>query len=412
MLCVSSKVSVGIFLGPITMLLRQLLESPKSSSKLLVYDPYRKLDQEELVKEVIGLANADVDGPRNILFGINAGAVEGGGIVGIAESAMADLKKSHRLLSALIEPVLHLAFIYDRINGKLVGTLEIDGCDDGPYVVGQDFSESLSRGHSWIREGRELHVVDPTDLAQFSLRKVAKQPTKAAEKPVITVGFNDDLDCKLLEMLVPDTSDPPFAQDKRKIKQRLNSKKASKDNISTVSTQISHLARTPDHDPVAESDEYDTDTQTDLFRETGVLFDNAENHYYLEEKALKLNLTVCNKGTEAIEGVSIELGFPRVPDFDVADQLYMSPFDKRSSYEVKSQDYPKVEHRDGAIMVRNSLGTLAPDRSEPAFKCALRLAVGPRMTGRKVAILYKLRGQNDQSLGKGRLKIKLLKESA
>ena len=387
------------------MLLRQLLESPKTSSKLLVYDPFRALDQEELVKEVIGLANADVDGPRNILFGINAGAIEGGGIVGITESAMADLKKSHRLLSALIEPVLHLAFIYDSINGKLVGTLEIDGCDDGPYVVGQDFSENLSHGQCWIREGWELRAVEPTELAQVST-------PKAAEKPVITVGFNDDLDCKLLEMPVPDTSDPPFAQDKRKVKQPLNLKKAIKDTISTVTTQILHLARAPKHDPVVESDEYGTDTQAILFRETGILFDNAENHYYFEEKALKLNLTVCNKGTEGIEGVSIELGFPQLPDFNVADQLYISPFDKRPSYEVKNLGYPKVEHRDGAILVRSSLGALAPDRPEPAFKCALRLAVGPRMTGRKVAIQYKLRGQSEQSLGKGRLKIRFVKESA
>ena len=393
------------------MLLKQLLQRPTTSSKLLVCDPFREQDPEELVKEVIGLANAEVDGPRYILFGINAGAMESGGIVGIAESAMADLKRAHRLLSTLIEPVLHLAFIYDRINGKLVGALEIDGCDDGPYVVGQDFSEKLSRGQSWIREDRVLRAVDPADLTQINPPKAAEKPTKAAEKPVITVGFNDDLDCKLLEMPVPDTSDPPFAQDKRKVKQPLNLKKAIKDTICTVTTQILRLGRAPKHDPVVESDEYGTDTQTDLFRETGILFDNAENHYYFEEKALKLNLTVCNKGTEGIEGVSIELGFPRLPDFDVADQLYISPFDKRPSYEVKNQGYPVVEHRDGAILVRSSLGALAPDRPEPAFRCALRLAVGPRMMGRKVAILYKLRGQSEQSLGKGRLKIKFVKES-
>ncbi len=393
------------------MFLKQLLESPKTSSKLLVYDPFRELDQEELVREVIGLANADVDGPRNILFGINAGAIEGGGIVGIAESAMADLKKAHRLLSALIEPVLHLAFIYDRINGKLVGTLEIDGCDDGPYVVGQDFSEKLSRGQSWIREGFELRAIDRTELAQISTPKLAKQPAKATEQPSITVGFNDDLDCKLLEMPVPDTSNPPFAQDKWKVEQPLDLKKAIKDTIGTVTSRILHLGRAPKHDPVVESDEYGTDTQTDLFRETGILFDNAENHYYFEEKALKLNLTVCNKGTEGIEAVSIEIGFPRLPDFDVADQLYISPFDKRSSYEVNNLGYPEVERRDGAILVRSSLGALAPDRPEPAFRCALRLAVGPRMTGRKVAIQYKLRGQSKQSLGKGRLKIKFVKES-
>jgi hypothetical protein len=213
-------------------------------------------------------------------------------------------------------------------------------------------------------------------------------------------------------MPVPDTSDPPFAQDKRKIKQRLNSKKEIKENISTGTSQFSHLALAPNHDPVAESDEYDTDTQTDLFRETGVLVDNAENFYYFEEKALKLNLIVCNKGNEGIEGVSIELGFPRVPDFDVADQLYLSPFDKTSSYDVKKQGYPKVAHHDRAIMVSSSLGALAPDRPASAFKCALRLAVGPHMMGRKVAIHYELRGQNEQILGNGRLKIKFVKDSA
>ena len=37
------------------MLLKQLLQQPKNSSKMLVCDPFREQDQEELVKEVIGL---------------------------------------------------------------------------------------------------------------------------------------------------------------------------------------------------------------------------------------------------------------------------------------------------------------------------------------------------------------------
>ena len=149
-------VFVGKLLGTLMMLLKQLIESPMTSSKLLVCDPFREHDQEELVKEVIGLANADVVGPRNILFGVNAGALDGGRIVGIPDNAMADLKKAHRIISALIDPVLHLAFIYDRINGKLVGTLEIDGCDDRPYIVGQNYSENLTRGQCWSRRNREL----------------------------------------------------------------------------------------------------------------------------------------------------------------------------------------------------------------------------------------------------------------
>ncbi len=359
--------------------------------------------------EVIGLANADVDGPRNILFGYNAGAMDGNGIVGIAETVMADLKKAHRLLSTLIDPVLQLAFIYDVINGKLVGTLEIDGCDDGPYIVGQDFSDKLSRGQSWIREGRDLRALERAELIQISSPDGAQQAAQPTEKPSIEVGFNDDLDCKLLEIAVPDTSDPPFAHDKWKSDEPLDLKERIKETIGTVTTRILHMGRAPKPDPVVRPDDNIDNSQSDMFRQTGILFDNAENHYYFEEKAMKLNLSVCNKGTQDLEDVSIEIGFPRLPDFDVADQLHVSPFDKRQPHEIKNLRYPKVEHRDGGIVVRSSLGALVPDRPEPAFKCALRLAVGPRMAGRKVGIQYKLRGPDKQSLGKGRLKIKFIK---
>jgi len=223
------------------MLLKQLIESPMTSSKMLVCDPFREHDQEELVKEVIGLANANVDGPRNILFGINAAALDGGGIVGITESAMADLKMAHRILSALIEPVLHLAFIYDRINGKLVGTLEIDGCDDRPYIVGQNFSEKLSRGQCWIREDRELRAIQPADLARTNTPEPAEKPAKKGKPPPIAVGFNDEPDCVLLEMPIPDTSDPPFAEKECQVKESSNLGKTIKEKIGTVTTRILRL---------------------------------------------------------------------------------------------------------------------------------------------------------------------------
>ncbi len=110
--------------------------------------------------------------------------------------------------------------------------------------------------------------------------------------------------------------------------------------------------------------------------------------------------------------MSIELGFPRLPDFDVADRIYISPFDKRSPYELKNLGYPDVERRNDAILVRSSVGALGPGSPVQAFKCELRLAVGPGMQGRKIAILYTLRGQSKQSLGKGRLKIKFGEVSA
>ena len=384
------------------MLLNQLLQQPSTSSQMLVCDPFRVPDKEELVKEVIGLANSDADGPRYILFGINSAAMEGSGTVGIAEDAMADLKKAHRLISALIDPIVHLAFIFDRINGKLVGALEIDGCDAGPYVVGQDFSEELARGRSWIREGRELRAVDHAGLASIGKTETEEKPDELYIPPPMSVGFNDQPDCKVLEMSIPDTSNPPFAGDKQRAKKPSSMKKAIKDTIETMTTQI--LSLRPGYQPDM--------SDTAELRETKTLFADADNHYFYEEKALQLNLIVSNDGEEIVRDIEIELGFPRLPDFDVADHLYVSPFDKRSAQELKNLGYPKVEREKVAIMVRNTIGVLAPDSPESALRCPLRMAVGPGMLGKKLAIHYTLRGKNKQEFGKGRLKIIFGKEFA
>jgi len=394
------------------MLLKQLIESPMTSSKLLVCDPFRELDREELVTEVIGLANADVDGPRNILFGINAGAVDGGGIVGITEGLMADLKMAHRILSDLIEPVLHLAFIYDRINGKLVGALEIDGCEDRPYIVGQNFSEKLSRGQCWVREERELRAIQPADLAQSFKKEESKKPATPAHLPPVAVGFNDEPACRLLEMSIPDSSDPPFAEDKREGAQSLDLKKTIKEKIGTVTTRILRMGSAPKHNDTVVIAKRGTDTESGESDGTETVLAGANDHYFFEEKALRLNLSVRNLGAESLEDVSIKLGFPRIPGFDVVDRLYTSPFDKRPSHEIKKLGYPDVDRRDDATLVRSTIDRLDPDSPKQVFDCDLRLAVGPSMQGKKLAIRYTLRAPDKRSIGKGRLKIKFGKVTA
>jgi len=392
--------------GQETMLLNQLLVSPKTSTRLLVCDPFRIPDEGELVKEVIGLANADVDGPRYILFGVNSAAMEGSGIVGIAENAMADLKKAHRLISSLIEPVLHLAFIFDRINGKLVGALEVDGCDEGPYVVGQNFSEKLSHGRCWIREGRNLRAVERDDFASVSapeMEEEDEEPSDQGEPPTIEVGFNNQPACKLLEMPLTDTSNPPFPHVIEESKQPVGLKEAIKNTIETVTAQVLRLRPVADHGVVVETDDSS---------ESEALFEDANNHYFFEEKALQLNLSVCNKSAGEVKDVRIKLGFPRLPDFDIAERIHTSPFDQRTSNTSKNISYPDVHRCDDAILVYSSIGALASDSPASAFKCPIRLAVGPEMQGRKIAIRYSLRGQNNRSIAKGLLKIKFGKIAA
>lgn len=358
--------------------------------------------KEELVKEVIGLANARVDGSRHILFGVNPGAVEGSKIVGISEGAAADLKKAHRYISELVEPPASLAFIFDEFGGKLVGALEISNCDEGPFTVGQDYSKELTRGKSWIREGRELREVDIAELAAPD----SPEPTEVINEadlvdplalPTIEVGFSDDPDSKVIQLSIPDTSNPPFGDERRHNEDDRTLKQTIRDAVNTVTTRILKLARTSSLDS-------DPNSSTDVVKAAEDLCRDADNHYYYEQQALQLNLVVCNKGTQSIGDVRIELGFPLVEDFDIVDRIYMSPFDKRAQAKSNSLHYPNVEHRDNGIYVRSTIGVIAPNKPVPALKCALRMAVGPAMANKKLAILYTLY-RKEQNIGEGRLKI-------
>ena len=379
------------------MLLQQLIQQPITSSKLVVCDPFRMPEPAELVKEVIGLANADVDGPRYILFGINPGGMEGKKVVGIKDDVAADLKKAHRLISAQIEPVVALAFIFDRINGKLAGALEIDGGEDGPFVPGEEVSAELTNGQTWVRHGRDLHVVDVSELGSAEASD-QEAPAELLEIPDIDVGFGEDPDCDVIELSIPDTSDPPFLGEKHDSGSQTSLTETLKNAVNTMTTRIVGIARglSKDNDP---------NSSTDVVKAAQDLITDTENHYYYEEKALQLNFSVFNTGSHPVDDLQIEFGFPKLDDFDIADRVHMSPFDKSAHPATRNKGYPNVESARGGIIVRNRIGVLEPAVPTPALRCPIRLAVGPGMQKRKIAVLYTLR-RGDEVISEGRLKIK------
>lgn len=384
------------------MLLQQLIQQPTTSSKLVVFDPFRMPEPSELVKEVIGLANADVEGPRYILFGVNPGAIDGSKVVGIKDDAAAALKKAHRVISAQVEPVVSLAFIFDRINGKLAGALEIDGGEDGPFVPGEDFAADESGKKTWVRDGRELRVVDISDLGAANEDESTEEtddegPAELLETPSIDVGFNEDSGCDLIELSIPDSSNPPFVGEKKTMGDQAGLKESLKSAVNTMTTKIVSLAR-------GRSKDAEPDSSTDVVKAAQDLITESENHYYYEEKALQVNFSVLNKGQQSVDDLHIEFGFPKIEDFDIADRIHMSPFDKSTHPASKNQGYPDVERGKKGFIVRNKIGVLEPAVAKPALKSPLRMAVGPGAQKRKIAVLYTLR-RAGEIVGEGRLKI-------
>ena len=379
------------------MLLKQMLESPTTNPNLVVFDPFQPFDREALVKEVVGLANAEVEGPRSILFGVNPGAMNGNKVVGIPEDAIGDLKRAHRLVSNMVEPLLDLAFIFDRINGKLVGALEIDGCEFGPYFLAQDLSDELRRGACWIREDRDLLEVERGKLINGHAPAEEEQeeavPAFSPEDVQFSIGFNDDPDCEFIEVDVPDTSDPPFAEDgEASEKTKTSFTQALKDTVGTVTTRIMNLGQQKSDDPEDASKQ---------------IANAARKHYFYEERAVKIELAIRNESDVDVKDLTVQLGFPKLPGFDVADRIHTSPFDKRSEAEIKQLRYPDVEYKDDRTTIRTTVGFLPAEKSQALLTTPLRLAVGVEALGRKVAMQYVVRGPDGKRVSDGRLKIRL-----
>jgi hypothetical protein len=246
-------------------------------------------------------------------------------------------------------------------------------------------------------------VVERSELLPGQSPSLSTEPVLSPEQVDVSIGFNDQPDCHYLELPIPDTSNPPFAGEHENESKPATIAQVIRNTVGTVTTQIQRLG----HGSATKLNGAAADTSaTDLTEDAGRVFADAQNHYYFEERAVKLNLCIRNRGDAAIKGATLEFAFPRIPDFDVADRIYVSPFDKRSPNEIKNMGYPQVESLEEVVFVRSEIGVLAGASTQAAMRCPLRMAVGPRMQGRKVGIRYTLRGPGGSALCKGALKLR------
>ena len=390
-------------------LLKELIAAPIESSSLIIADPFNDIDRDFLLKEVIGLANAEVEGPRYILFGVNPSGVEGSSVVGVSPEAMTQLKRSCRLVSAFVDPGLDLAFMFDSINGKLGGALEIDGCNFGPYFLAEDLSDELQRGACWRREGRDLVPIERSALMSGGMA-IASEETPEPEQDAgdvhLSIGFESDAELDFLEVDVADTSDPPFSNESG------GAGKTGQTPLDFTQTMVGKLLEkaakrresdSPEDRPDSSPDTGATDSQALSMQ----VAESARKHYYLEERAARIEIFLRNHSSFDVNDLTVEIGFPRVPGFEIAHRLYPNPFDKSSQQALRNLRYPEVSLKDQATIVSARIDSLSSASSCPLFRTPLRIAVGPESLGRKIALDYRVKDSTGQQLIAGRLKMRL-----
>jgi hypothetical protein len=393
------------------MLLEKLVRKPADAPKLHRRDAaFGAGNHAHLLREVMGLANESGSGSRHIVFGVefnDAGELE---FRGITDSTLEEIQGYAELVDRFVEPGLKIEPLYGDVDGNLVAAIEISQCNNPPYVMKMDATRDMRRGDCWVREGGLFRPAQRADLDRM-YRESAQQVTGSGANQVVRLGFNGEPTKTSALFDLPDVSRPPSSLEA----QRLNSEIKARKEAQSVNVEDTALARLVHTRLYGDAQPYLEQGMSTLVEGYNVVMDkhaDADNYYYFETNAVKMNLGIVNTGHEALENVNVLLILPWVEQFQVAQHLYGPPGKPLTVKESELRGYPLVKQYKSAVQVKQKLDFLEPDQILPVWEQELRIAVRAGMAGKKVAIRYSILADSLEHPIEGRLKLVVSKASS
>jgi hypothetical protein len=364
-------------------------------------DAYGTQGIHRFLRDVLAMANAQVEGNRYIIVGVDDNGTTARTAHEVDEKDFSGKPPYQELVAEFIEPPIRIEYQPLMMDGKRVGIFEIFDCQDRPYMMRADHSEHLRRGDAYVR------IEDiPVKMGRRQLQELFEVKFRGSmSDDIVEVGFIGEIIYKDLRVPTVDLSQMPSAIERGKLSQLIDVTRQSQDLGST-----SGLARLTHARLFGSDNPYEDRTPTSLLQEqsaAGETFEHEDRHFLFETNAQKIQLVVLNQGENPIENASLSLLMPQHEAFYVANRLPKilrdGKFVDRSPVELT--DYPSVILKDNVVHVSCSLGDIPSGAPVPAFERSLRICVGTELQGRKFGIQYALHGKNLRRPAKGKLRL-------
>jgi len=107
---------------------------------------------EDLIKDIMSMANADIEGDRYIVIGVIYKNSNDRELKGINKDEFIDSAAYQELIRENIEPQIIFDYFKHEVDGIYFGIFKITQCDDQPYMMKKDF-RNLRKGECLIRKG-------------------------------------------------------------------------------------------------------------------------------------------------------------------------------------------------------------------------------------------------------------------
>lgn len=375
--------------------------APPSAGVQFRKSPYGSKGTRQFLIDVLAMANANVRGCRYIFVGIDFDRQGNRLLHKVADVDFSGKPSYVSLTTEFIEPPVRISYRSLSLEDKQLGVYEIGDCQDRPYMMRADQSESLRRGDAYIRVNDSAVKMGRGQLQDLFERKFRD----SVSSDRIEIGFPGEIIHKSLRLPTVDLAQLPSAVASGKLKQLIEIRSNTRGTGSTTAvTRLTHARLFGAENP------YEDKTPTTLMQEKSQLrqqHHDDDQHFLFEANGSTLQLVVYNQGEESIQDASLSLVLPNHEAFHVA----AGPPASRNTNPLLDQlptgpmGYPSVKLKDDSILVAGNLGDVPSGEPVEVFGLPLRLCAGSELRGRRIGIRYSLFGRNLREPARGSLRL-------
>jgi Putative DNA-binding domain len=356
-------------------------------------EQYHKEKYQDLIKDIISMANAPVEGKRYIVVGVKDKPDGTKEFFSIPREEFVDQATYQQIVRENVEPNIDFSYYPIELDGNLLGIFEIDKCNNPPYMMKKDY-RTLKKGECFVRKGSQQERMTRRDLDEILQFK-----SSFYFNDKILVGFNKNLDQKLTVKGVREVNLP--SEEARKKIERILKEREMKGKLGFESPIKRLSLHMPSFRSPFESVPYEERSTEELRENLKKVKETYKDDdcYYIGEKISKrINLTLRNDGNKYLEDVSIVLKIP-ADSVLVMDQIHEEPISGFPMIAYKAISnlpnyYPMVSKEEGFYIVQENIGVLKHQQYTEAFNENLRVFFGPKSINKSFTWSYTIYAKN------------------
>ena len=370
---------------------------------------YEKSQYEEFIKDIMSMANADVENDRYIIIGVNHKPSGDREMLNIGKKDFIDSAIYQQIIRENIEPDIKLGYSPYKYKGKLLGIFKISNCFDQPYMMKKDFRK-FKKGDSFIRKGTHVSRMMRRDYDAIFEKKIKKDKFDGK----IRLSFSGYGSSHEIELTVTSDIKLPSQRAAEKIKKIIKERKqvAKMKTQETAFTGISAIFESQQRfakslssitanpfSPIPYEQRTLEELQNNL-KEVDQTYRDDDSYTLFELSSHKINISILNEGHTYIEDASIQLQIKKIEGLLVAEKVYVEPKNDINSLvnahvpSYESMNYPEVNYTESSIVIYQTIGDVKHRLPINAFKVPIRIVFLDQLAGKVVEIKCKLFGKN------------------